>query len=210
MVGGGVVLLTGRLVWLGKWARGVAAEGGRRATVVALAVAAAGVAPVKNAGNQSGEGMPSGPRKRRVPRAVRGWGGQEGGDTLRGGNTIKIHRSRGPAGRWSTGREQAMAVLDQVLTEVHEPHMFLQRPPHAQGPAPGHLELPEQGPAHVGRPEGCGWGGATLSVVEPRVPLHPPRGTRVGAHWDQSALPQWPGLSCLAPSPVGGHFGSPS
>ena len=91
MVGGGVVLLTGRLVWLGKWARGVAAEGGRRATVVALAVAAAGVAPVKNAGNQSGEGMPSGPRKRRVPRAVRGWGGQEGGDTLRGGNTIKIH-----------------------------------------------------------------------------------------------------------------------
>lgn len=44
-----------------------------------------------------------------------------------------------------------MAVLDQALTEVHEPHVFRQRPLHAQGSAPGHLELPEQGPAHVGR-----------------------------------------------------------
>lgn len=67
--------------------------------MVALAVAAAGVAPVKNAGNQSGEGMPSGPRKRRVPKAVRGWGRQEGEDNLRGGNAIKIHKEQGPRGQ---------------------------------------------------------------------------------------------------------------
>ena len=168
--------------------------------MVALAVAAAGVAPVKNAGNQSGKGMSSGPRKRKVPRAVWGWGGQEGGDNLRGEDTIKIHKEQGPRGR-GAGGEQAMAVLDQALTKVHEPHMFLQRPPHAQGPAPGHLELPEQGPAHVGRPEGCGWGGATLSMVEPRVTLHPPGGpgrglTGVKVYFhngpDRAAWPQVP------------------
>lgn len=65
---------------------------------------------------------------------------------------------------------------DQALTEVHEPHVFLQRPPHAQGPAPGCLDLPDQGLAHIGCPEGCGWGGGTLSMVEARAAPHFPGG----------------------------------
>lgn len=65
VVGGPVVLLTGRLVWLGRRARGATEE----AAVVALAVAAAGVAPVvapvKKAGSQSvGRGMVRVPGRR--------------------------------------------------------------------------------------------------------------------------------------------------
>lgn len=45
-------------------------------------------------------------------------------------------------------------------TEVQEPHVLLQRPPHPKRSALRCLDLPEQGSAHVGRPEGCSWRGA--------------------------------------------------
>lgn len=83
MVGGPVVLLTGRLVWLGWRARGAADA----ATVVALAVATAGVAPVvapvKKAGSQSaGRGMVRVPG-RRAPGEAAGREGHAGHRTGR-------------------------------------------------------------------------------------------------------------------------------
>lgn len=127
--------------------------------VVALAMAAAGVAPVvapvKNAGNQS-----------------------------KGRGAVRVPRQQG-AGRvgvqGSSGRDRpAVDKARPVLTKVHEAHVLLRGPPYPQGPAPGSLDLPEQGPAHVGCPEGCGYrGGGTehsgVPCSNPRTPPPPGR-----------------------------------
>ena len=109
--------------------------------MVALAVAAAGVAPevapVKNAGNQS-----EGYRDCQDTQKAEHREGQQG------------QGSSGPQGM--TGQASHSTWPDWTLTKVHEAHVLLQWPPDPQGPAPRGLYLPEQGLAHVGRPKGRG------------------------------------------------------
>lgn len=163
--------------------------------MVALAVAAAGVAPVaapmKDAGNQSeGRGAVRTDRKQGTGKASRGKRpvGSRGGDRRAaalgqtGHSPKSIMRTCSCSGRLTPRdrrldacicRSRAWATSDALKVVAEEERAW-----------------------SVGQPA--------------QTPTASCEGRAPGTYQGRSARPQWLGRSCQAPSPAGGHFGSPS